>query len=266
MELEAAASQQATGARDQSTAVSEIATTINELLATSKQIAESARRVSEAARLTAGAALKGDVTVAKGRDASSTARKQVDAVVTHMLELGRKSQQVEAVLDIVVELAEQTNILAINATIEAVSAGNQGSRFGVVAEEIRKLADRVGESTKEIRVMLEDVRSAVNTTVMATETGNKAVDAGAIQVGEMASAFQEISSLVGTTTDAAREIELSTKQQTSAVEQVNQAIASIAAATRETAASTGQTVQTASSLAGLSTSLLRIVQQERAQA
>ena len=76
--------------------------------------------------------------------------------------------------------------------------------------------------------MIDGVRSAVNTTVMATEAGSKAVDQGAAQVSEMATSFGQIAGLVSTTTDAAREIELSTKQQATAVEQVNSAIGSIA--------------------------------------
>jgi CHASE3 domain sensor protein len=259
-ELQASANQQATGAREQATAMTEIATTINELLATSRQIADSAKRVSQIAGQTATAARSGEVTVAKGHDASTTVRKQVDLIVGHMLELGKKSQQVGNVLDIVSELAEQTNILAINATIEAAGAGESGRRFGVVAEEIRKLADRVGASTKEIRTMIEDVRSAVNTTVMATEAGSKAVDVGTAQVVEVATAFRQIASLVGTTTDAAREIELSTKQQATAVEQVNLAITGAAGATRETEASARETLQTASQLAELSSTVLTIVQ------
>ena len=259
-ELESAANQQASGAREQATAMAEIATTISELLATSRQIADSARRVSQIAGQTAGAARIGEVTVAKGHEATATVRRQVDVIVGHMLELGKKSQQVGSVLDIVAGLAEQTNILAINATIEAAGAGDAGRRFGVVADEIRKLADRVAGSTKEIRGMVEDVRSAVNTTVMATEAGSKAVDVGTAQVIEMATAFRQIASLVGTTTDAAREIELSTKQQATAVEQVNLAITSAAGATRETEASAGQILDTASQLAELSTGLLQIVE------
>ncbi len=259
-ELQAAANQQASGSREQSTAMTEIATTINELLATSRQIADSAQRVSQIASQTASSATSGETTVAKAAEAATTVRKQVDLIVNHMLELGKKSQQVGSVLDIVSELAEQTNILAINATIEAAGAGEAGRRFGVVADEIRKLADRVAGSTKEIRGMVEDVRSAVNTTVMATETGSKAVDVGASRALEMASAFRQIASLVGTTTDAAREIELSTKQQATAVEQVNIAITNVAQATRETEASAAQTLQTSTELTTLSSQLTKIVQ------
>lgn len=268
-ELQSAATQQSSGAREASTAMTEITTTITELLTASRQIADSAQRVAGAAEQTAAAARQGDGTIQQARESISAIRQQMDMVVDHMLDLGRKSQQIGSVLDIVSELAEQTNILAINATIEATGAGEMGRRFGVVADEIRKLADRVAGSTKEIRGLIDDVRSAVNTTVMATETGSKAVDMGSQQFGEVASSFVRIGSLVSSTTEAAREIELSTKQQATAVEQVNIAITSTAQATRESEASSVQTFQTAKQLVNVSRDLLRMVQSDaprRAQA
>jgi hypothetical protein len=263
-ELQAAASQQATGAKQQSTAMSEIGTTINELLVTTRQIAESAQRVLQIAEQTAAAAQSGDGTVERARESIATMRRHVDQVVTHMLELGQKSQQIGAVLDIVTELAEQTNILAINATIEAAGAGEAGQRFGVVADEIRKLADRVAQSAKEIRTLIDDVRNAVHRTVMAAETSAKAADAGTTRFGDVASAFKQIAGLVSTTTEAAREIGLSTKQQATAVEQVNVAITDVAQTTKETEASSSQTLQTASQLTVLSKDLLRLVQPQAA--
>jgi methyl-accepting chemotaxis protein len=181
-----------------------------------------------------------------------------------MLDLGNKSQQIGAVLEIVSELAEQTNILAINATIEASGAGEAGKRFGVVADEIRRLADRVATSTKEIRALIDDVRGAVNTTVMATETSVKAVEAGGRQFADVAAAFKQIGGLVGTTTDASREIELSTKQQATAAEQVRAAVTDVAQAAAETEASTGQTVQTAAQLGVLSRNLQRMIHAQAA--
>jgi methyl-accepting chemotaxis protein len=258
-ELEAVAGQQATGAKEEATAMSEITTTINELLATSRQIADSAQRVARIAADTTGAARAGENTIEEANESIAAIRGQVDLIVRHMLELGDKSQQIGAVLDIVSELAEQTNILAINATIEATGAGDAGRRFAVVADEIRKLADRVFASAKEIRALIDDVRGAVNTTVMATETGSKAVDTGLRQFGAVAATFDQIAGLVTTTTEAAREIELSTKQQSTAVEQVNVAVVDVAQATRATEASSVQTQQTAAQLAGLSLDLRRLV-------
>ena len=259
-ELQAAANQQASGAKEQATAMNEITTTINELLATSRQIAESAQRVTAIASDTASVAQDGDQLVQRTNESMASIKRQVDQVVSHMLDLGKKSQEIGGILDIINELADQTNILAINATIEAAGAGEGGRRFGVVAEEIRRLADRVGSSTKAIRELIDDVRTAVNTTVMATETGTKAVDAGVRQFAEATMAFGRIANMVGTTTEAAREIELSTKQQSTAVEQVNVAATNVAQATKETEASSGQTLQTAAQLATLSRDLLQIVQ------
>ncbi|HTV23927.1 MAG TPA: CHASE3 domain-containing protein [Polyangiaceae bacterium] len=259
-ELQSAAGQQATGAKEQATAMSEITTTISELLATSRQIAESAQRVAEISARTARAARSGDNTVERGNESVSSMRHHVGLIVGHMLELGKKSQEIGVVLDIVSELAEQTNILAINATIEAAGAGDAGRRFSVVADEIRKLSDRVAGSTKEIRGLIDEVRSAVNTTIMTTETGSKAIEAGSKQFAEVASAFNQISLEVTTTTEAAKEIELSTKQQATAVEQVNVAMSNVAQVTKETEVSTVQTQRTATELAGLSRELLRIVQ------
>jgi methyl-accepting chemotaxis protein len=209
-------------------------------------------------------ARKGGQTLSLAQEAIEGIKRQVDLVVGHMLELGKKSQRAGSILEIVNELAEQTNILAINASIEAAGAGDSGKRFSVVADEIRKLADRVGGSTKEIRALIDDIRASVNTTVMATEAGTKAVDAGTRQFSDVAASFKQIADLVGTTTEAAKEIELSTKQQVTAVEQVNVAISNVAQATKETETSSNQTLQTATQLSGLSSELIQLAKQNAA--
>jgi methyl-accepting chemotaxis protein len=189
----------------------------------------------------------------------TTIRRQIDAVVGHMTELGRRSQEIGGILEITSELAEQTNIIAINATIEAAGATDAGRRFGVVADEIRKLANRMSDSTKEIRVLVEEVRSATHTTIMATESGSKSVDAGMLAFNQVAASFQNIVALVRTTTDAAREIELSTKQQASAVEQVNVAIGGLVQSTRDSEATSSRVLHTASQLSELASGLIRLV-------
>lgn len=259
-ELEAAANEQAAGAREQSAAMNEISTTMTELLSTSRQITDSARRVADIAGETEQAANTGGAKVEQVAVAVSQIRTQVDRIVEHMLELGDKSQRIGAILALIDELSEQTNILAINATIEAAGAGESGRRFGVVAEEIRKLSDRVGGSTGEIRTLVNEIQEAVNTTVMATEGGAKAVDQGHERFAELRDAFREIAERVETTTEAAQEIELSTTQQTSAVEQVNAAINDAAQAAREAETATTQTLQTATQLAALSDDMSRLIE------
>ncbi|MEJ7731337.1 MAG: CHASE3 domain-containing protein [Polyangiaceae bacterium] len=259
-ELQAAAHQQAAAAKQQASAMTEIATTMSELLVTSRQIAEIAERVTGIAARASGATELGRRTVVRGNEAAATMKRDVETLVGQMGNLAQKADRIEGVLDLVSELAKQTNILAINATIEAVGAAEAGQRFGVVAEEIRRLADRVGGSTKEVRTLLDDVRGAVATATQSTDSGSRAVAAGARQFDDISGAFQQISTEVSTSTEAAKEIGLSTKQQASAIEQVNLAIASAAQATRETEASSGQTLKTAEALLSLSGGLLQLVE------
>jgi methyl-accepting chemotaxis protein len=258
-ELQTTANQQAVGAREQAVAVSEISTTVTELLVTSRQIADSARKVSEVAAQTTRAGLSGGGTVLAARESMTEIRRQVDAVVRHMEDLGDKSQRIGTILDIVSELAEQTNILSINATIEAVGAGEPGRRFVVVADEIRVLADRVSDSAKEIRDLIDGMRGAVTTSMTATAIGSRAVDAGTAQVGEVAVSFDQIAELVRTTTESAREIELSTRQQATAVEQVTIAVTNVADAARETETTSKLTLRTAAELSRSSTKLRELI-------
>lgn len=262
VELEVAANQQASAAREQATATIEVTSTLRELLATSRQISESAAQVAALTEEAARSAQSGAKAVTRVDSGVSTIRRQVDAVVEHMLELGKQSQRAGGILDIINELAEQTNILAINATIEAVGAGEAGKRFTVVADEIRRLADRVGISSREIRHLIDDMRAAANTTVMATEEGSKAVDEGRRSVTQITGLWQRISELVSNTAEAAREIELSTQQQTTAVEQVNTALSEVTQGAREGEVTAKQAREMASELADLARSLARLVRKD----
>lgn len=259
-ELEAAATQQVRGSKEQASSASEVSTTVRELAVTARQVSESAQRVTRMASDTAQSARGGDRVLATAQESMGVVHRQVQEIVGHMLDLGRKSQEIGSILDIINELSEQTNILAINATIEAVGAGDAGRRFGVVASEIRKLADRVGASTKDIRRLIDDMRGAANTTVMATEDGAKAVDSSTRRFGEVAESFRRIIDYVNSTAEAAREIEMSTKQQTTAMEQVSSAVTDVAQTARETEVSSAQTLQTASEVVAISEGLRQLIE------
>jgi methyl-accepting chemotaxis protein len=258
-ELQAAANLQASGSTGQATAMNEIATTINELLSTSRQIAENAQRVAKVAQETALTASRGDETVQRTTQSIAGIKTQVDVVVVHVLELGKKSQQIGSITEMINELAEQTNILAINATIEAAGAGEWGKRFAVVADEIRKLADRVSASSSEIRQLLDNIRASASSTIAATQDGSKAVEAGVREFAEAAVLFRQIAALVSTASEAAREIELSTEQQASAVDQVRVGASDLVQTAHETDSSSKQVLQTSSELAGLSRELVQMV-------
>lgn len=259
VELDVASGQQAQSAREQATATVQVTSTLRELVAASKQISENAAQVASLSQEAARSADQG-VDAVSGMDTGmTTIRNQVDAVVEHMLELGKQSQRAGGILDIINELSEQTNILAINATIEAVGAGEAGKRFTVVADEIRRLADRVGESSREIRQLIDDMRAAANTTVMVTEEGSKAVDEGSRSVTRITDLWRKIADGVSNTAEAAREIELSTQQQTTAVEQVNAALLEVSQGAREGEVTAEQARSMSRELAELAESLARLV-------
>jgi methyl-accepting chemotaxis protein len=265
-QLQAAANLQSSGSTGQATAVNEIATTINELLATSRLIAENAQRVAKVAQETSLTASRGDETVQRTTQSIAGIKTQVDVVVVHVLELGKKSQLIGSITEMINELAEQTNILAINATIEAAGAGEWGKRFAVVADEIRKLADRVSVSSSEIRQLLDNIRASASSTIAATQDGSKLVDAGVREFAEAAVLFRQIAALVSTASEAAREIELSTEQQASAVDQVRVGASDLVQTAHETDTSSKQVLKTSSELAGLSRELVMMVRSNGHQA
>ena len=260
-ELQSSATQQASGTRELASSMTQITTTIRDVLLTSQQIARGAQRFAVIAEETASGAQAGDKVVQAAQVALSDIRQQVDLIVTQMLELGRKSKQVEEILDVIAETSDQTNILAINATIEAVGAGEQGKRFAALAGEIRKLADRVGASTRAIRSLVDDMRSSVYSTVMTTEGGAKAVIAGTVRFVEVTDKFHKIVALVEGSLEAAREIELSTRQQAAAAGQVEVGVASVNMATREAEAGTYLTLKTVTELTRLSGDLASLIRQ-----
>ena len=257
-ELQAAANEQATSSREQTTAMNEVSTTLKELVATARQMAETTQRVSRAADDTAQAAKAGDRTVGSAQTVLESVQRQVNLIVSHMVELGKKSQQIGSIQELINELAEQTNILSINATIESAGAGEAGKRFAVVAGEIRKLADRVASSGREIRSLVDEIRSAANTTVMVTEDGSKAVDAGLHSFSQVATSLGEIRRMVESATEASRQIELGTRQQVTAVEQVNLTLADLTQAAKESDAGTRQTLESVEYLNRLALDLVRM--------
>lgn len=258
-ELSSSARQQATASKELAATTVEIVTTTRELLAMSQQISQSARRAAQTAEEAGERARAGDAAMEIAATAISGIQKQVGVIVDKMQSLGSKSQRVGGILDLINDLAEQTNILAINATIESASAGESGKRFAVVASEIRRLADRVSDSAREIQGLLEEIRRAASVTVAATDDGSKAVASGSAQFEEVLATFKRITERATVTAEVAREIELSIQQQTTAVEQVNHAIAEVAYATKESETSCLQTLETSSQLAGVSQQLASLM-------
>jgi methyl-accepting chemotaxis protein len=256
LELEVEADRHAAGRRHPTGAMDEITATISELLIASRRIADSSRQVTEVTDHTLQEAAAGDATLDRARDSIAAIRAQVDRVAKRMHALDGKSLKIGGVLGLAAELAEQTNILAVNATIEADGPGRRAGKF---ADDVLKLADRTAESARQVRALIDDLRDAVNTTVAVTGSGARAVDAAVDECGHATASLRRIAELVSSANDAGRDIELSSKQQSSAVEQINIAVGEAARVTRETEAAAAHTRKTAAHLSSLSRDLRQIV-------
>jgi methyl-accepting chemotaxis protein len=254
---------QAVVSSEQSSSVIEITSTMEELSASSTQIAEHAESVASIAASTLQdtktGALVFENLMAKMGEIQDDNRKSIEEII----ELGRKSKEITKVMEIINNIADQTKLIAFNAALEASSAGEAGKRFSVVAAEIRRLADSVMESTREIEGKINEIQEAINRLVISSEKGSKGIKDGmdySIQTADL------LSNIVGgsdSTSSAAKQISLSTKQQKTASEQVVIAIREIADGARKSSESIRQITTISSSLADLSENLTALIEQFR---
>ena len=240
----AATEQQASGAAEQAAAVTQTSATVEELAQTSKQIADNSQSVAAIAERTLASAEEGMQTVADTADGIEDIRQSTQAASDRILQLGERSQEIGRVLTIIDEIAEQTKILALNAAIEAARAGEAGKGFSVVAEEIRKLADSVTESTQEIGRVVREIQASTSALIMSTERAAKKVDEGKQLAGRTGDALDRIVAQVEETNDAAKQISIATQQQRTASEQVVVSMKEVALVSQQ-AAETSKMISTA---------------------
>jgi methyl-accepting chemotaxis protein len=254
-EITSISTQQSAGATQQASAVQEATTTSEEIAVTAKQVAKIALEVEERAEQASQASNGGMQAVSDAVDGMGHLRTQVRSIAEAMLELGENSQKIGGIVDIIDEISDQTNLLALNAAIEAAGAGEAGKRFSIVASEVKRLAGRTVEATGQIKGLIEAIQKATNATIMLTEEGAKGVETAGSLVGRVSEALANILSLVQETTGAAREIKLSTQQQTTASEQMAETITEIRDVAGQVAAGSEETTQAIAELTRLAEEL-----------
>jgi methyl-accepting chemotaxis protein len=249
------------------TSTAETATSVNQTTATLEEVKQAAMVANDNAMNVARISQQAVAISTEGKKATeatiqgiSLIRDQMESVGETVVRLSEHSVAIEQIIASVQDLADQSNLLAVNASIEAARAGEQGRGFAVVAQEIKGLADQSRESTLEVRSILEDVRRSVSAVVMATEQGNKAVDAGVRQSTKAEEAITSLSKVVETSSQAASIIEVSAEQQTAGIDQVALAMSTINKAMQDTLASTQQMEENAKKLEEFGNQLQIIVQ------
>jgi methyl-accepting chemotaxis protein len=165
----------------------------------------------------------------------STLKQKVGAIAEQIMHLSEQTNQIGSVSDLVGDLANQTNMLALNAAVEAARAGEHGKGFGVVAGEIRKLADQSKKSALKINALVTDIQSAINSTVMVTDEGTKKVDEGIKLAHGTAETFTGVTDSINNVFLNSQQISLNAKQQALAVQQVVDAMNVINLGAKESA-------------------------------
>ena len=258
-ELSSSATLQAQGAETQKDQTTQVATAMQEMSSTVLQVSENSTKAAEASRQAAETARKGggivDETLAKMRaiaDSVSSTAKKVE-------ELGKSSDQIGHIIGVINDIADQTNLLALNAAIEAARAGEQGRGFAVVADEVRKLAERTTSATKEIAQMIQTVQNETKVAVAAMEEGRKQVDEGVQTTAQAGDSLKEIIHTSENVGGMITQIATAAVEQSSATEEINQNMESIAKLVKEAADGAQQSAKACQDLSGLALDLQKMV-------
>lgn len=212
----------------QYTEIEAVSTAMNEMSATVQEVARNITNAAEKATEADQQASSGRAVMSQTALAIQTLNGQVESVSGVINSLDADSQEIGKVLDVINGIAEQTNLLALNAAIEAARAGDQGRGFAVVADEVRALAARTGESTQEIRTMIEKLQNQARNAVKAIETGQEQARTTVDQVTEADNALVHIAKSVSMINEMNAQVATAAEEQSQVAEEMNRSIVEIA--------------------------------------
>jgi methyl-accepting chemotaxis protein len=260
-EISSSAGQTAESARRQADQTHQAATAMQEMMATVQQISDNSQKAADTSREAAQAARQGgqvvEATLSSMRNIA-TATTKTAALVG---DLGKSSEQIGKIIAVIDDIADQTNLLALNAAIEAARAGEQGRGFAVVADEVRKLAERTTKATKEIATMIESIQAETKHAVEAMEEGNREVQVGVEKTSNSGTALQQIISMSEQAGDMIAQIATAATEQSATTEQINANVTQISSATQESSAAADQTARACTDLSSLAFDLQKVVSQ-----
>lgn len=255
----ASSTQHETSSTEQAAAIHETTATMEELKHASGQIAENAGSVARVAEETLGAARAGRGAISEFIQGMQQIRSDGAAVAESIGKLSKRVERIGTVVEVIDEIADRSDLLALNAALEGSRAGEAGKGFSIVAAEMRRLAENVLESTKEIKSLITEIREATVAAARAAETSKVATESGEKLGSVAAQSVEGILAGVQETSDAARVINLATQQQRTATEQVVSSMAEVEDVTRRTAFASKQATNAASQLNQLAYRLAELI-------
>lgn len=247
------------GIRRQQLETDQVATAMNEMSATVQDVAGNAANAARAAEEADHQSENGKLVVHQTIASIDSLANEVEHAATVIHELEEDSANISSVVDVIRSIAEQTNLLALNAAIEAARAGEQGRGFAVVADEVRSLASRTQQSTSEIQIMIEKLQAGANRAVTVMQSSCSKAQAGKQQVASAGQMLDQISSAVATINDMNAMIASAAEEQSSVAEEINRNITSVSQIAEETSEASRQNVATSTQLASLASKLQRLV-------
>ena len=257
-QLSTSSAEMTKGITEQSDRSSQIATAAAEMSQTIAEIAKNTSTIANCAKDTAGIAKEGGTIV----DKSITEVKEIAETVHEssnlMKSLGERSKQIGAIVNVINEIADQTNLLALNAAIEAARAGEQGKGFAVVADEVRKLSERTAKATSEIGAMINAIQDEINKTGSSMDDAAKRVGAGVEFSSQAGEALKRIVASINELQSMVHQIATSIEEMSATSEQISLDILTVANVSKDTTSGSGQIAQASSNLAHLASKLTEI--------
>lgn len=258
-ELSAVTEQTSAGVNSQKVETDQVATAMQEMAATVQEVARNAVDASTAATQADAQARNGDQVVAKAVGQIERLADEVRRSSTAMEELQAESDKIGSVMDVIKAVAEQTNLLALNAAIEAARAGEAGRGFAVVADEVRGLAQRTQKSTEEIETLVAALQSGTQHVAQAMDSSRELTDSSVALTREAGDALSSIGRTVSSIQAMNQQIAAAAEQQSSVADEISRSVVNVREVSEQTAAASEETAASSVELARLGTELQQMV-------
>ncbi len=262
-QISASAEEMAAGAQEQSAQASEVATAVEEMTSTIFETTKNANVAAENAKIAGDTANTGGQVVYKTVEGMNRISEVVGRAAGTVQALGKSSDQIGEIVQVINDIADQTNLLALNAAIEAARAGEQGRGFAVVADEVRKLAERTTKATKEIAVMIKQIQKDTSDAVTSIQAGEKEVEGGKVMAVKSGESLKEIVTAANKVVDMINAVATASEEQSSAAEEISKSIESINNVTHESATGIQQIARASEDLNRLTENLKALTERFR---